>query len=43
MKRTFSTHQTEAEAIAEMKSRRKRKYTITYSEYWHCFICWFNV
>ena len=43
MKKTFFTYLTESEAISDMKARRKRKYTITYSEYWKCFICWFNV
>lgn len=42
MKRTFNTYDTEAAAIADMKRRRKRKYSVTYSEYWHCFVCWYN-
>jgi hypothetical protein len=42
MKRTFATYETESAAIADMKRRRKRKYTVTYSEYWKCFVCWFN-
>lgn len=42
MKKTFSTYETEAAAIADMKSRRKRRFTVTYSEYWKCFVCWYN-
>lgn len=42
MKRTFITYETEAAAIADMKARHKRRYTVTYSEYWKCFVCWFN-
>lgn len=40
MKRTFSTYDTEAEAIADMKRRRKRKYSVTFSKHWNCFVCW---
>ena len=43
MKRDFKTYQTEAEARADMKARRKRKFTINYSDYWKCWIAWFNV
>lgn len=42
MKKDFRTYQTEADAHADMKSLRKRKYTAFYSEYWKCWICWFN-
>ena len=43
MKQTFLTYASEADAIADMKQRRKRKYSITYSAYWNCFVCWFNI
>lgn len=43
MKQTFLTYASEADAIADMKKRRKRKYTVAYSDYWGCFVCWFNI
>lgn len=42
MKRAFDIYETEAAAVSDMKRRRKRRYAVTYSEYWHCFVCWFN-
>ena len=38
----FETFNTENEGLAEVKRLKLRKYTLSYSEFWKCYILAYN-